>query len=186
MQSSVLNDLAEAKRRWTEKKLSLVRPRLHKPIEQDHRVDLSRSQSALSHTPGCMQASTLLAWFPASWASKIAPCFLEQQAGSQQGPHSGGPKQRQHWASPLTHARGPFKPYGSLTTNSAACRMSEPMCSQLFRETHRDTPCDPLEGPVNGLRAPSQPQLCCNGSEELCKFIFPGNCQFGPVAWCWQ
>jgi hypothetical protein len=30
--------------------------------------------------------TALLAWFPASWASKIAPCFLEPQAGSQQGP----------------------------------------------------------------------------------------------------
>ena len=30
--------------------------------------------------------SALLAWFPASWASKIAPCFLALQAGTQQGP----------------------------------------------------------------------------------------------------
>lgn len=30
--------------------------------------------------------SALLAWFHASWASKIAPCFLDPQAGTQQGP----------------------------------------------------------------------------------------------------
>ena len=34
--------------------------------ETAHRVDLSRSQSALSHTPGCMQASTLLVESPRS------------------------------------------------------------------------------------------------------------------------
>jgi hypothetical protein len=30
--------------------------------------------------------SALLAWFPASWASKIAPCFLAPQAGAPQQP----------------------------------------------------------------------------------------------------
>ena len=30
--------------------------------------------------------SALLAWFPASWASKIAPCFLAPQGGAPQNP----------------------------------------------------------------------------------------------------
>ena len=30
--------------------------------------------------------SALLAWFPASWARKIAPCFLEEEGGAIQAP----------------------------------------------------------------------------------------------------
>ena len=30
--------------------------------------------------------TALLAWFPASWASKIAPCFLEEAGGNNQAP----------------------------------------------------------------------------------------------------
>ena len=51
MQLNVWNDLAKAKRRWTEKSVS-----------------------------------ALLAWFPASWTSKVAQCFIGDAGGATQLP----------------------------------------------------------------------------------------------------
>ena len=43
----------------------------------------SRRHTAVDLVSG---TTALLAWFPASWASKIAPCFLEEAGGNTQAP----------------------------------------------------------------------------------------------------
>ena len=55
-----------------------------------------RPQGGVSLTSG---VAALLAWFPASWASKVAPCLLSQ-GGAPQSPQRGG--------NTLPHARSPW------------------------------------------------------------------------------
>ena len=70
MLSNMLNDLAEAMKALEGKKVKVV------VTNQPH----SRRHTVVDLVSG---VSALLAWFPASWASKIALCFLGEEGGVQ-------------------------------------------------------------------------------------------------------